>query len=63
MRFPALCLLVFALFSCLACRNQEETPAVWFVHATDPHLFQGDVGDKGVRAYQEKLNRESFSTN
>jgi hypothetical protein len=62
MRIPALCLLVFALFSCLGCQKQvEETSAVWFVHATDPHLFQGDVEDKGVRTYQEKLNQESFS--
>ncbi|HEY0511950.1 MAG TPA: metallophosphoesterase [Thermoanaerobaculia bacterium] len=55
MRVPALSLLAFALFSSLACQNREESPAVWFVHATDPHLFEKPDNEK-----QEPNNKEAF---
>ncbi|MFL6258862.1 MAG: hypothetical protein ACJ76Y_04025 [Thermoanaerobaculia bacterium] len=66
MRFPVSLLLALALLFSLACqRRADEIPqdgqAVWFVHATDPHLFYDDEKDKNVRLHQEKLNQAAFS--
>jgi hypothetical protein len=66
MRRPASLLLAVILLSCLSCRTRvEPSPddgqAVWFVHATDPHLFYDDEKDKSVRLHQQKLNQSAFS--
>ena len=66
MRRPASLLLAVIVLSCLSCRNRvEQSPddgqAVWFVHATDPHLFYADEKDDKVRLHQEKLNQAAFS--
>jgi hypothetical protein len=63
MRVPAAFLAAAILLSCTACRTTpaEEEPAVWFVHATDPHLFYGDESNEKVRLRQEKLNQSAFS--
>jgi 3',5'-cyclic AMP phosphodiesterase CpdA len=45
------CLLLFLL----ACRAERE-PEVWFVHATDPHLFE----EPGRRIPDETLNERAF---
>jgi hypothetical protein len=58
MRVPPLCLL--AVLFCLSCQVREEPPAVWFVHATDPHLFSDESNEK-VRLHQEKLSQGTFS--
>jgi hypothetical protein len=65
MRRPASLLLAATLLFSLACRrgtdeNPQGEQAVWFVHATDPHLFADEKDDK-VRLYQEKLNQAAFS--
>lgn len=66
MRGPASLLLAVTLLFSLACRRgaDENSPggqAVWFVQATDPHLFYTDEKDDKVRLYQEKLNQAAFS--
>jgi hypothetical protein len=66
MRVSAALLLTAALLSCVACRGRVEQPeeagrAVWFVHATDPHLFSNIKEDPEVRSHQERLNQAAFS--
>ncbi len=66
MRVLASLLLAVTLLFSLACqRRVAETPqdgqAVWFAHATDPHLYYDDEKDKNVRLHQEKLNQAAFS--
>ncbi|MEA2601174.1 MAG: hypothetical protein QOF89_2166 [Acidobacteriota bacterium] len=60
-----LCLL---LVPCVACQSPDEKPGVWFVHATDPHLFEEpakpddkDFKEKEeIRKVQEDLNEKAF---
>lgn len=59
---------VLALFGCGGSHQQRERKdhLVWFVHATDPHIFilpaQGEQEDsKAARSRQQELNEKAFS--
>ncbi len=44
-----------------ACAPPGPDPVLWFVHATDPHLFEEMDGQaEAARQRQERLNREAF---
>ena len=64
MRRVFLVLLVLLALTLLAgCRRPApEGPEgeVWFVHATDPHLYYGD-GDRKTQQRQEPMNQAAFS--
>lgn len=65
MRRLALVLFVFSLSALfhVGCRGPvPEENGVWFVHATDPHLFHESKKnwDDRIRLRQEELNQKSF---
>lgn len=49
-------LVVLAL---AACRAGDRQPPVWFIHATDPHLF--DRAEGPARTFQEGLSQKAFA--
>src|SRR5436309_116999 len=53
--------LFLLLLPCVACQSPDEKPGVWFVHATDPHLYYDDEKEESIRLHQEPLNRQAFS--
>ncbi|HYN21192.1 MAG TPA: hypothetical protein VE078_09545, partial [Thermoanaerobaculia bacterium] len=71
MRYACLRLIVHALLLALGlilfagCRRSAPEGEVWFVQATDPHLFHDGKTEerltKRVSEHQEKLNQEAFS--
>ncbi len=54
-------ILFLLLLTCVACQSPDEKPGVWFVHATDPHLYYDDEKEESIRLHQEPLNRQAFS--
>jgi len=50
--------LAIATALVLSACSPGEPEAVWFIHATDPHLFQGPDGPEQTQ--QDRLNRETF---
>ncbi len=60
MRVPA---IILTLAFVAACGTPMQEQEVWFVHATDPHLFEepGKRLKVDVRKHQEKLNQNAFS--
>ena len=56
---------VFALFLMAGC-SRPEGPSVWFVHATDPHVFvpasqDADKDKKSTGEKQEELNEKALA--
>lgn len=54
-------------FACSAHREGNDNGAVWFIHATDPHVYlylkkPGDVDEKAIWDYQQKQDAETFKT-
>lgn len=63
LRRQASVLLVSSVLLCLGgCRGSAPEPEVWFVQATDPHLFHESSTklDEAVRLHQETLNQQGF---
>lgn len=60
--------VLFLFLACVACQSPNEKSGVWFVHATDPHVFEEPAkpDDKSfkekeaVRQVQEGLNEKAF---
>ncbi|MES1241116.1 MAG: metallophosphoesterase [Acidobacteriota bacterium] len=58
-RLRPVVLLLLVLILCAGCRRQAPDGEIWFVHATDPHLFYGDRPE--LRQRQEPMNQQAFS--
>lgn len=58
-RLRPIVLLLLSLILLAGCRREAPKGEVWFVHATDPHLYYGDLPD--LRQRQEPMNQAAFS--
>src|SRR6185436_11705965 len=54
-------LVLLAVVLLPGCRRQAPEGEVWFVQATDPHVFIGDEKIDQLRLHQERLDQEAFS--
>ncbi len=64
------CSLVFALICAAGCgredREEHKSGGIWFIHATDPHIFlytaqDQDKNNKAVGEEQQKLDEKALS--